>query len=203
MFASMKPAFEPSAAINPRTLDRTLHCHTIHPCSCAALPSPYGDQVPAGSDLGRDQYHVSHSMIPTNLADTETARHLRQSAALHHIEPRIGAGHHTETDPNHKTAAANPHVMRPRHVTQPQLLFPPVRPTLLIVPTPRTGAPKRFICWWPGCTQEGGFKRKGCLTRHVKTKHLSPGSHICYFCFRVFDRADNMQSHVKNRHLDR
>ncbi|KAL4800138.1 hypothetical protein BDV19DRAFT_384500 [Aspergillus venezuelensis] len=59
---------------------------------------------------------------------------------------------------------------------------------------------RRFKCLIDGCTQKGGFKHKGCLTRHQKTKHVHPGSHVCLLCFRPFDRADNLQAHMKRKH---
>ncbi|KAL4964977.1 uncharacterized protein BDV14DRAFT_200514 [Aspergillus stella-maris] len=59
---------------------------------------------------------------------------------------------------------------------------------------------RRFKCLIDGCTQRGGFKHKGCLTRHQKTKHVHPGSHMCLFCFKIFDRNDNLQAHMKRKH---
>ncbi|KAL4800139.1 hypothetical protein BDV19DRAFT_171802 [Aspergillus venezuelensis] len=59
---------------------------------------------------------------------------------------------------------------------------------------------KRFICLSPECTENKGYGRKGCLTRHIKTKHEAPRSQVCRVCQRRFDRADNLRSHCRRIH---
>ncbi|RDW64478.1 uncharacterized protein DSM5745_09889 [Aspergillus mulundensis] len=62
--------------------------------------------------------------------------------------------------------------------------------------------PPRFQCTWPDCTQRGGFNRKAALMRHVETKHISPSSFLCLTCWQPFDRADNLQEHIRRMHLE-
>jgi uncharacterized Zn-finger protein len=65
--------------------------------------------------------------------------------------------------------------------------------------------PLPLRCYWPACTYTGTFSKKGQLTRHVNTKHISPGSFECpqLGCGKAFDRKDNLGEHMRRIHLGR
>jgi hypothetical protein len=58
-------------------------------------------------------------------------------------------------------------------------------------------------CHWPGCRYAGSFSKKGQLTRHVKTQHISPKSFGCSEpgCGKAFHRKDNLGEHIRRIHL--
>ncbi|KAL3465683.1 hypothetical protein BJX64DRAFT_252271 [Aspergillus heterothallicus] len=69
----------------------------------------------------------------------------------------------------------------------------------------RSYIPIILSCYWPGCTYTGSFSKKGQLTRHVKTLHVSPRSFACpeVGCGKLFHRKDNRTEHVRRVHLGR
>ncbi|KAJ0413287.1 hypothetical protein BJY00DRAFT_64255 [Aspergillus carlsbadensis] len=57
-----------------------------------------------------------------------------------------------------------------------------------------------FICLWPGCNHRGGYKRRGCIRRHIRCQHIDPGSYKCEWCEKVFNRVDNRALHYERIH---
>ncbi|EAU31653.1 predicted protein [Aspergillus terreus NIH2624] len=58
---------------------------------------------------------------------------------------------------------------------------------------------QRLQCGWNNCDYNGTFGRKAELMRHIDSKHVSPGAHMCPMpnCGRAFNRKDNLDEHLR------
>ncbi|KAL4963789.1 uncharacterized protein BDV14DRAFT_82632 [Aspergillus stella-maris] len=57
---------------------------------------------------------------------------------------------------------------------------------------------ERYYCGWKACT--ASFKQKDDHARHVKALHFGRQGHAYPLCKRVFNRKDNLWSHIRTAH---
>ncbi|GFN13684.1 uncharacterized protein AtWU_03483 [Aspergillus tubingensis] len=55
-------------------------------------------------------------------------------------------------------------------------------------------------CGWVDCTARSTFNRWADLSRHIKTIHVFPASHVCEVCDHTFNRKDNLVEHQLRTH---
>ena len=77
--------------------------------------------------------------------------------------------------------------------------------TVLCDSGPHTCAPGRFTCAAPDCSWAGIFKTKQAFNRHYRAKHLNdrvdcPIKGCLYVGDRGIKRADNLPTHLLNKH---